>query len=255
MTRKNFKVCRLLGKGSFGSVFKVIRISDQQEYAMKEVSLRNLKDKEQQEAVNEIRILASLTHKNIIRYCEAFLENNTLCIVTEYAKKGDVGKKIKRYQSKGARIKEEVIWSYLIQICHALGMLHGHKILHRDIKPKNIFLTAADQVKLGDLGCSKLVKVGLARTQIGTPFYMSPEIWLNKRYSDKSDMWSLGCVLYEMCTFHPPFVANDIRSLSKKVRNSPTPTMPSYYSKNLTSIIKRLLSECRFVPSFSFFSS
>ena len=100
-------------------------------------------------------------------------------------------------------------------------MLHENKILHRDIKPKNIFLTAADQVKIGDLGCSKFLKKGLARTQIGTPYYMSPEIWMNKSYSDKSDMWSLGCVVHEMCALRPPFVAKDIRGLSHKVRTAP----------------------------------
>ena len=91
------------------------------------------------------------------------------------------------------------MWSYLIQMATALSELHSKNILHRDIKPKNVFLTASNHVRVGDLGCAKLLKGGLAKTQIGTPYYMSPELWSKRPYDDKSDAWALGCVVYEMC--------------------------------------------------------
>eukprot|EP00948_MAST-09A_sp_MAST-9A-sp1_P000552 g552.t1 len=245
MSRSDFETCRLLGSGSYGKVYKVVRKSDGLEYAVKEIGLKSLSKKEKSEALNEIRILASVTHKHIIRFCEAFIENNTLHIVTEYAKKGDLGKKIKRYRSKNQMIHESNIWSYLYQICSALSMLHENKILHRDIKPKNIFLTPSDKVKLGDLGCSKLSKKGLANTQVGTPYYMSPEMWMNTKYNDKSDIWALGCVLHELCTLKPPFLANDIKGLSQKVRYAPCPNIPSAYSADLATLIKSMLADRR----------
>jgi serine/threonine protein kinase len=96
--------------------------------------------------------------------------------------------------------------------------LHKINIMHRDLKPKNIFLTAHNQIRLGDLGCAKVMKAGMARTQIGTPYYMSPEIWEHKSYNAASDMWALGCIVFEMCSGRPPFLANDMQGLARKVR-------------------------------------
>lgn len=87
-----------------------------------------------------------------------------------------------------------------------------------DIKTANCFLTADGHLKVGDLNVSKLMKAGMVKTQIGTPYYMSPEIWKNKPYDYKSDMWSIGCVLYELAAQHPPFRGTDIEDLSRKVQ-------------------------------------
>ena len=199
--------------------------------------------REREDAVNEIRMLASVQHHNILRYCEAFVENDKLHIVTEYAKRGDIGHKIKKRSEKRVHFSENRIWSYFIQMCRGLRALHRAKVLHRDLKPKNIFLTAADQVRLGDLGCAKLTKGRLARTQIGTPYYMSPEIWKHRGYNAKSDVWALGCILFELCQLRPPFMANDMDGLSRAVRTSPVPRVSSQYSKDLHSLIKKMLSK------------
>ena len=94
----------------------------------------------------------------------------------EFAEHGDIYRQIKKFKTANKYIKEDTIWSYTIQIALGLDHLHSRRVLHRDIKPKNIFLTSKHHVRLGDLGCAKLIKTGLARTQIGTPYYMSPEI-------------------------------------------------------------------------------
>jgi len=243
MRTKDFKIVKLLGKGTYGAVYKVIRKSDNEEYALKEVSLKALKKREREDAVNEVRVLASIKHRNILRYCEAFLEGSNLYIVTEYAKGGDLHGKIKRYTAKRKSLAEKTVWTYLLQLCSGLETLHKINIMHRDLKPKNIFLTAHNQIRLGDLGCAKVMKAGMARTQIGTPYYMSPEIWEHKSYNAASDMWALGCIVFEMCSGRPPFLANDMQGLARKVRFNASPTIGSAYSRDLASLVKRLLSK------------
>ena len=97
-----------------------------------------------------------------------------------------------------------------IQIVRGLRAIHLRKILHRDMKSANIFLFKDMQAKLGDLNVSKIVKKGLSYTQTGTPYYASPEVWKDMPYNEKSDIWSAGCVLYEMITLKPPFLAKDM---------------------------------------------
>eukprot|EP01138_Halocafeteria_seosinensis_P016381 gb/GECG01016712.1/.p1 GENE.gb/GECG01016712.1/~~gb/GECG01016712.1/.p1 ORF type:complete len:434 (+),score=43.15 gb/GECG01016712.1/:1-1302(+) len=240
---KDFRVLQMLGKGSYGSVYKCKRNSDGYTYAVKEVNIRKLSAREREDAVNEIRILASIRHKNIIRYCEAFVERDNLYIVMEFAEHGDTHRQIKKFKEANKYIKETTIWSYLIQICLGLQELHSRNILHRDIKPKNIFLTDKNHIRLGDLGCAKLIKSGMAKTQIGTPYYMSPEIWSNKPYDTKSDMWAVGAFIYELCALHPPFLANDVNGLARKIKTQPAPRVSRHYSEELAMIVARLLSK------------
>ena len=139
----DFKIGRLLGKGSFGVVILVQRIIDGQIYAMKQVRINQLPEKEKKNSLNEIRILASLSHKNIIAYKDAFFDENskTLNIVMEYADNGDMSQKIKYNLKNGLIFSENIIWNYLIQILEGLHYLHEHNIIHRDLKSANIFLT------------------------------------------------------------------------------------------------------------------
>ena len=156
-----------LGKGSYGSVYKVKRKQDNQFYAIKEVNIKKLQPKEREDAVNEIRIMASIKHKNIVRYCDAFLERDNLYIAMEFAEHGDISRQIDKFKAANKYIKEDTIWSYFIQMCNGLSLMHGRNVLHRDLKPKNIFLTGKNHIRLGDLGCAKFMKSGMARTQIG----------------------------------------------------------------------------------------
>ena len=104
-----------------------------------------------------------------------------------------------------------------------LRYLHRQNILHRDLKPKNIFLSAKDSIRIGDLGSCKLMKARFTRTQVGTPYYMPPEIWNRMAYDSKCDVWSLGCILYEMCALSPPFLGHDMKSLQRAVCGASTP--------------------------------
>ncbi len=243
MSMKDFQVLSKLGEGAFSVVFKVRRISDGLEYALKKVRLGGLSTKERENALNEVRILASILHPNIISYKEAFIEesSSSLCIVMEYAEKGDLLGKIDCHVRSKTQFSEAELWALLVQMVCGLKALHDKKILHRDIKCANIFITKDDRIKLGDLNVSKVSKGGMLYTQTGTPYYASPEIWKDKPYDLKSDMWSLGCVLYEAAAQHPPFRAPDMQGLYRKVVAGSYPDIPRVYSPELGEVIKQLL--------------
>jgi NIMA (never in mitosis gene a)-related kinase len=219
MSLKDFDYVKELGKGAFGSVSLVRRKADGNIYAMKKVKINQLSKKEQDNALNEVRILASISHQNIIGYKEAFFdeESTTLNIIMEYADDGDLESKIQTHTKKGTNFAENEIWSYLIQMVQGLKALHDIKILHRDLKSANVFLLKNGLLKLGDLNVSKVAKMGLVYTQTGTPYYASPEVWQDRPYNHKSDIWSLGCVIYELCTLKPPFKGKDLEQLFKNV--------------------------------------
>lgn len=232
----------LIGEGAYSTVFRVKRISDGSEYAMKKVKMVKLSERERQNAVNEVRILASIKHPNIIGYKEAFFEDSTstLCIIMEYADGGDMMKMISNHKKRGTHFSEKELWYYFIQIVRGMKALHDLKILHRDIKCANIFLTKDGTVKLGDLNVSKVAKKGLLHTQTGTPYYASPEVWKDRPYDNRSDIWSLGCVLYEMAMLNPPFRAANMNGLYQKVQRGLYDPI-TQYSKDLQIMVKNCL--------------
>jgi NIMA (never in mitosis gene a)-related kinase len=237
----DFQNLTLIGKGSYGRVYRGTRISDKTDYALKELNIKSMNQKEREDATNEIRLLASIRHPKIIRYYESFIEDDRLFIVTEYARGGDLYKRIRRQHQKNQLLDEELIWSYFIQLCLGVRAMHQMGILHRDLKSPNIFISSSKEIKLGDLGVAKILKNGLANTRIGTPYYMSPEIWKNRPYNKKSDIWALGCLLYEFSTLRHPFDAKDERSLGEKVMRGHFSPIPQHYSADLTAMIRKCL--------------
>ena len=242
MSLNDFILGKDLGKGAFGSVRIVTRKKDKQIYAMKSVSIGKLDNKEKEAALNEVRILASLNHPNIIGYKDAFYDENSksLNIVMEYADDGDISHKIKENLKRRLRFEESTLWEWIIQILEGLKYLHDNKIMHRDLKCANIFLMKNGQLKIGDLNVSKLAKNNMAKTQTGTPFYLAPEIWKDLPYDYKCDIWSVGCIIYELCTSRPPFRGTSLKELCHNV-------MTGYYlpisgfSNDMREIISKML--------------
>ena len=240
----DFKIEKVLGKGSFGSVYLVTRKKDKKIYAIKTVILEKLNKKEQENSVNEVRILASINHPNVIGYKEAFWNDkeSSLNIVMEYADDGDLQTKIQRMRKEGGMFNEDLIWSYSIQMIEGLKALHDKKIMHRDLKSANIFLVKEKhQCKLGDMNVSKVIKDKFLFTQTGTPYYASPEVWNDVPYSYKSDLWSIGCVIYELCALHPPFNGKDLDELYVNVCNGKVERINKIYSDDLWKMILMLL--------------
>jgi NIMA (never in mitosis gene a)-related kinase len=243
MSLKDFEIGKELGKGAFGSVSICKRKEDGKLYAMKRVKISQLSTKERENALNEVRILASLSHSNIIGYKEAFFDEDskTLNIVMQIADDGDIESKIQKAIKTGTKIPEDTIWSYLIQIIQGLKYLHDNSIMHRDLKCANVFLIKDGTLKLGDLNVSKIVKMGMVYTQTGTPYYASPEVWGDKPYNYKSDLWSVGCILYELCALRPPFKGTSLENLYKNVIKGIYEPISNIYSKDMSTLIGMLL--------------
>ena len=242
--KTDFEIVNQLGKGSFSSVYLGRRKEDQKIYALKSVNLQKLNKKEQQNSVNEVRILASVNHPNVIGYKEAFWDekDNSLNIVMEYADDGDLQTKINKLRKAGGMFKESLIWAYSIQMIEGLKALHDKKIMHRDLKSANIFLVKDKyQCKIGDMNVSKVIKEKELITQTGTPYYASPEVWRDEPYSYKSDLWSIGCVIYELCNLKPPFKGKDLDELFMNVCKGKPERISNVYSDDLWNMILMLL--------------
>ena len=238
-----FEILEKLGDGAYSVVYKVRRKEDSKIYALKKVNLSNLSQKEKENSLNEVRILASVKSTFVIAYKEAFIDetDQSLCIVMEFADKGDLYQKITQFKKIGCLIDEVDIWRIFIQMTKGLKALHDLKILHRDLKSANIFLFSDGSAKIGDLNVSKVAYRGLGYTQTGTPYYASPEVWRDEPYDIKSDIWSLGCVTFEMLALHPPFRAENMEKLYNKVIQCQYGKISDRYSEDIKEIIKLLL--------------
>ncbi|XP_072191545.1 serine/threonine-protein kinase Nek1 isoform X2 [Excalfactoria chinensis] len=229
-----------IGEGSFGKAFLVKDKENSQQYVIKEINISKMSNKEREESRREVAVLANMKHPNIVLYRESFEENGCLYIVMDYCEGGDLFKKINA--QKGVLFSEDQILDWFVQICLALKHIHDRKILHRDIKSQNIFLTKDGTIQLGDFGIARVLNstVELARTCIGTPYYLSPEICQNRPYNNKSDIWALGCVLYEMCTLKHAFEAGNMKNLVLKIISGSFPPVSVHYSCELRNLLSQL---------------
>ncbi|CUG91988.1 protein kinase, putative [Bodo saltans] len=234
---------KALGKGSFGSAILIRRKSDGELLVVKEVNLTKMSSKEREEARNECKVLQSLRHPNIVRYIEHYELRGILYIVMEYADGGDLSHKIKEGNGRG--LKESTIMYYFSQLSLAIEYLHSRHVLHRDIKTMNIFLMKNGSVKLGDFGISTVLRntMGMANTVCGTPYYFSPELCKNRPYNNRSDIWAMGVVLYEMMTTKHPYDANSMQQLMQRIVRSTYAPVPTTYSRELRQLLDACLEK------------
>ena len=241
---KEYIIKQTLGKGSYGIVYKVQKKNTNEIYVIKQIALRGLSQKEIDEVRQEAKILSSINSDFVVKYYDSFEENDNINIVMEYCDEGDLNDFIIKKKESQTLIEEDLIWNLFIKITIGLAHIHQMKILHRDLKTMNIFLKNGFQVKIGDLGVAKiLLKNSFAKTLIGTPYYLSPEICQEKPYNDKSDVWALGCILYELCTFKHPFDAKSQGALILKIMNNTPENINNTYSKDLCNLIHLLLEK------------
>uniref|UniRef100_A0A8I5UVR7 Serine/threonine-protein kinase Nek3 n=3 Tax=Pongo TaxID=9599 RepID=A0A8I5UVR7_PONAB len=235
----DYMVLRMIGEGSFGRALLVQHESSNQMFAMKEIRLPK-SFSNTQNSRKEAVLLAKMKHPNIVAFKESFEAEGHLYIVMEYCDGGDLMQKIK--QQKGKLFPEDMILNWFTQMCLGVNHIHKKRVLHRDIKSKNIFLTQNGKVKLGDFGSARVLSnpMAFACTYVGTPYYVPPEIWENLPYNNKSDIWSLGCILYELCTLKHPFQANSWKNLILKVCQGCISPLPSHYSCELQFLVKQM---------------
>ena len=242
--KSKYELKKKIGTGSYGKVYKAYDKEEKKTVAIKIVTINKKNIKEIKSALNEVRILSSITSNYIVEYIEAFVNpsHTQFWIVMEFMGGGDLAGKIKYAQKNRTKIPESQIWNYLIQILKGIKDLNINSIIHRDIKPANIFLSEDfKQIKIGDMNVSKVLKNRLAETAIGTPYYLAPEIWERNAYDEKCDVYSLGCLIYELASLKHPFEARSTSDLHYKVKNKKIPNVPYNYSAELNYIVKKCL--------------
>ena len=246
---EKYEPISLIGKGNFGSITKIKRIIDGKILVWKELNYGVMSEKERNRIVQEVNILHELHHPNIVKYYDRIIDkkNTKLYIVMEYCPGGDLSQLIKRNRKSNQFFSEDIIWKIFSQVSSALYACHTHKegkILHRDIKPSNIFIDQENSIKLGDFGLSRILNqdISFAVSRVGTPYYMSPEQIENIKYNEKSDIWSLGCFLYELSTLHPPFEATTHLNLARKIKSGKVDPIPNFYSPKLNEVINLLMN-------------
>ncbi|NXY61339.1 NEK11 kinase, partial [Callaeas wilsoni] len=242
-----YTIQRKLGNGSFGSVYLVNdRKAKQGEElkVLKEISVGNLKPNETVEANLEAQLLSKLDHPAIVKFYASFVERDSFCIITEYCEGGDLDFKIQEYKDSGKMFTQSQVIDWFIQLLLGVNYMHERRILHRDLKAKNIFLKD-NLLKIGDFGVSCLLmgSCDLATTFTGTPYYMSPEVLKHQGYNTKSDIWSLGCILYEMCCMNHAFTGQNFLSVVLKIVEGETPSLPDRYPSELNAILCSMLSK------------
>uniref|UniRef100_G3N533 Serine/threonine-protein kinase Nek4 n=1 Tax=Gasterosteus aculeatus TaxID=69293 RepID=G3N533_GASAC len=240
----NYIFIRVVGKGSYGEVNLVKHKTDRKQYVIKKLNLTTSSKRERRSAEQEAQLLSQLRHPNIVTYRESWEGDDCqLYIVMGFCEGGDLYHRLK--QQKGELLPERQVVEWFVQIAMALQYLHERNILHRDLKTQNIFLTKTNIIKVGDLGIARVLENqnDMASTLIGTPYYMSPELFSNKPYNHKSDVWALGCCVYEMSTLKHAFNAKDMNSLVYRIVEGKLPQMPSRYDLQLGELIKCML--CR----------
>ncbi|XP_077927944.1 serine/threonine-protein kinase Nek11 isoform X2 [Halichoerus grypus] len=236
-----------LGSGSFGTVYLVSDKKAKQGEelkVLKEISVGDLNPNETVQANLEAQLLSKLDHPAIVKFHASFVEQDNFCIITEYCEGRDLDCKIQEYKEAGKTFPESQIIEWFIQLLLGVDYMHERRILHRDLKSKNIFLKN-NLLKIGDFGVSRLLmgSCDLATTLTGTPHYMSPEALKHQGYNTKSDIWSLACILYEMCCMNHAFTGSNFLSIVLKIVEGDTPSLPKRYPRELNAIMECMLNK------------
>ncbi|KAJ1487013.1 kinase-like domain-containing protein [Baffinella frigidus] len=244
-----YDVLEKLGAGSFGTIHKIVRKADKKILCWKQIRYGRMNEKEKSMLVSEVNILRELKHVNIVRYKDRIIdrESSTIYIIMEYCENGDLSSVIRKHKRAGKRMEETKIWTLLFQMSCALHECHSRKqkILHRDIKPANVFIDKAQGFKLGDFGLARILgtETQFAKTNVGTPYYMAPEQVNEVPYNEKCDIWSLGCLIYEMAALAPPFEAANQLALAVKIKAGRVARLPQEYSEDLNHVVVQEQSE------------
>ncbi|CDY50565.1 hypothetical protein BRARA_A03359 [Brassica rapa] len=240
-TPDNYLVVEQVRRGKSTSDFVVLHRIDDKKYAMKKVSLAKHTEKLKQIACQELKSLSKLNNPYIVEYEDSWIdEDNNACIFTAYCEGGNMANAIKK--ARGKLFPEERIFKWLAQLLLAVNYLHSNRVLHMDLTCSNIFLPKHDHVQLDNYGLAKLINPEKPASLVpGIANSMCPEVLEDEPYGYKSDIWSLGCCMYEITSHQPAFKAPDKAGLINKINRSLMSPLPIVYSSTLKQMIKLML--------------
>uniref|UniRef100_G1RC98 Serine/threonine-protein kinase 36 n=1 Tax=Nomascus leucogenys TaxID=61853 RepID=G1RC98_NOMLE len=236
---EKYHVLEMIGEGSFGRVYKGRRKYSAQVVALKFIPKLGRSEKELRNLQREIEIMRGLRHPNIVHMLDSFETDKEVVVVTDYAE----GELFQILEDDG-KLPEDQVQAIAAQLVSALYYLHSHRILHRDMKPQNILLAKGGGIKLCDFGFARAMSTNtMVLTSIkGTPLYMSPELVEERPYDHTADLWSVGCILYELAVGTPPFYATSIFQLVSLILKDPV-RWPSTISPCFKNFLQGLLTK------------
>ena len=244
-----YKIIEELGHGSFGKTFKVKNMDNKKFYAIKKIPINKIKEEDLNKIKNEVKILSNFNNEYIVKYYESFIDNNDFNIVMEYCEGLDLRKFIDENKEKNQLIDKCLIYDIISDICLGIKEIHSKNIIHRDLKPENLFISENSTnlkiiIKIGDFGISKQLNNNkdFTNTQIGTLAYMAPEILKGENYNNKVDIWSLGCIIQELCTLDLCFEGNSFITIFNKIMElNHKKINQKFYGIDLQNLIDSLL--------------
>ena len=223
---KEYKIKQKLGEGGYGKVYLVLNESDNEFYALKEFPINGEAKENIQLIKKEAEILSKFNHKNIVKYYDSLEIDDKFYILMEYCDGKNLNVIINEYKENNQLIEEKKIYNIIKQICLGIKEIHDKKIVHRDLKPENIFMNKNDEIKIGDFGISKELNLYKTYTKttkkVGTLYYAAPEILDDGIYNDKADIYSLGCIIYELFHLNVYFLnyyRNNVKKIDDNIYN------------------------------------
>eukprot|EP00931_Biecheleriopsis_adriatica_P104564 TRINITY_DN79228_c0_g1_i1.p1 TRINITY_DN79228_c0_g1~~TRINITY_DN79228_c0_g1_i1.p1 ORF type:complete len:831 (+),score=203.19 TRINITY_DN79228_c0_g1_i1:149-2641(+) len=243
-----YEIIKPLGKGKFSIVYMAKHLSDGVMCALKKINIFDMMvPKQREKCLKEVRLLQSLDHPNIVKFLDSFIDQHELLIIVEWAEKGDLKRLIRKAVANETTFKEADVWNYSRQLAGALDHMHSKRIMHRDLKPANIFVKNDGSLQLGDLGLGRFFSSQTleAFSKVGTPLYMSPEVLHGAGYDMQADVWSLGCVLYELVVLRSPFKSEQQLSLYDlfvRISKGEYPPLPETFDSEFRTLVTQMLA-------------
>lgn len=249
-----YEATRCIGSGAYGTVYLACDLRDDTQCCLKQIHmLEDASERHKRHARDEIALLKSLSHHpGIVAYRDSFVnpDDGSLCLVMDYCEGGDLAHCLRRQREElGAfgdpvHFSEHVVLDWFIEMALSLDYVHSRRVLHRDLKTNNVFLTRDGRLRLGDFGIAKALEgtVSEAASCVGTPSYMPPEVCEGETYDYKADVWSLGCILYELMALRPCWRGDNFLAVVYAICKKEPPPLPSgLYSPELLGLVGEML--------------
>ncbi|ESU37357.1 Serine/threonine protein kinase [Giardia duodenalis] len=249
---RDYRILQMAGQGAFGTVYKAEAVTTRELVAIKQLDYSDFSDSERDAMRQELDVMPLLSHPHIVNYKAVVMDtrNQRAYIVMEFCEGGELSEFIRMHKNKRTKIHEEIIWKFIAQLASALNYMHSPfkknstvsgKIMHRDLKPQNIMLTKTGDCKICDFNMCRSVQTARAKTLAGTLAYLAPDVCSNVGYTEKADMWSLGCIIYQMCEYSLPFYWNGIEDIHKDLKDIQYKPISSDYSNDMKGVVSSLL--------------